>query len=136
MYIDRSPIDRSGIDRGSNTGNHVFTFAISGTAGITELTDRSIPLDISGTGSIVDPAFLRLVDLGISGIESLAWDFCRLYDLSITGIAEISQLVNRTIPLDITSMGQFSGDPIFDWYFAMSLSGTSVLSLPIFDRLS
>jgi hypothetical protein len=133
MYIDRSPIDRSGIDRGSNTGNYIFTFAISGTAGLSERTDRAIPLDIAGSAALVDPAFLRLVDLDISGTGSLTWEFLRLINLSLAGTSAINQLVDRTIPLDIAGTGYFAGDPIFDWYFAMAFGGTGAALSPIFD---
>jgi hypothetical protein len=133
MYIDRSPIDRSPIDRAGGTGNYIFTLAIAGTANIAELTDRAIPLAISGTGSLIDPAFLRLFDLGISGTGSPAWDFCRLYDLGVSGTSAVAFLADRMIPLDIFGTSQFASAPLFDWYFSYGVNGTGELTTPIFD---
>jgi len=135
MDIDRDSIDRGSLDRSVASGEYIFTLSVSGVSDIAELTDRALPLHISGVGQVSDyPVFDRAFAYGLSGVGSLSILKDRALLLGINGVGSPALLTDRAIPLDLRASGQASV-PVFDWYFSLLFDGESDLSISALDRL-
>lgn len=130
MRYDRDGYDRLGFyDRGGYTnplslgmnGTGAFTVTVDRTIPLDiagtgiysdELVNRTIPLDIEGTGLFTDPLidYAKVLAFGATGEGALLLD--RSLQLAFDGTAEFAFLFKRIVDLSISATGSPNVDPV------------------------